>query len=445
MLWNYFKISLKVLKRRKFFTFISLFGISLTLMILTLVITFLQNELGNNYPLTEKDNMVFAFRLHKIRIEQDTIYKKDTTYQAGIMKVDSTLSVKDKQTGMSISQMSFKTINEHLSKAKNAINQSLFIPREQFACYRNDKKLAYDGSYTDKAYWDIFDFKFLEGQAYQNPQIENREPVAVISEKLKKEYFGSQTNVLGQSVEFGQKEYKVIGVIEDVKCSHDFVKSDIYVPYTLAHEDHFKSDKLLGSFNAVYLTKDDHQKQALIDELAHLGSQLPMPAKDHYNKTELIPLTFFENYAQEMMYSYKKEKSVRKLVMTLAILLSLFILLPTLNLININSTRIIERASEIGVRKAFGANTNNLILQFLFENIVLTMIGAIIGIGLSIIAIYFFNSLNIIADTQLKFNLPVFLYSLLVCLFFGILSGAIPAWKMSRLAIVNALKNKIND
>ena len=57
----------------------------------------------------------------------------------------------------------------------------------------------------------------------------------------------------------------------------------------------------------------------------------------------------------------------------------LFITLPTMNLVSINLSRIMERASEIGVRKAFGASSRTLVGQFVMENVVLTVIGGAIG------------------------------------------------------------------
>jgi putative ABC transport system permease protein len=65
-------------------------------------------------------------------------------------------------------------------------------------------------------------------------------------------------------------------------------------------------------------------------------------------------------------------------------LFALFVmLLPTLNLVNVNITRIMERSSEIGVRKAFGASSRTLVYQFIVENLILTFLGGFIGMVLS--------------------------------------------------------------
>ena len=129
------------------------------------------------------------------------------------------------------------------------------------------------------------------------------------------------------------------------------------------------------------------------------------------------------------------------ILITVIIVFALFImLLPTLNLININLSRIMERSSEIGVRKAFGASSRTLVYQFIVENIILTVFGALIGLLLSFIILTVVNNSDLIANLHLTINLTVLFYSLLACLVFGLLSGVYPAWRMSRLHVVTALK-----
>jgi putative ABC transport system permease protein len=115
-------------------------------------------------------------------------------------------------------------------------------------------------------------------------------------------------------------------------------------------------------------------------------------------------------------------------------------ILPTLNLVNINITRIMERSSEIGVRKAFGASSRTLVYQFIVENIILTLLGGVIGIILSFVVLQVLNSAHLIANLELSINFTVLFIGLLVCLVFGLISGVYPAWRMSKLNVVTALK-----
>ncbi|MEO0338783.1 MAG: FtsX-like permease family protein, partial [Bacteroidota bacterium] len=89
---------------------------------------------------------------------------------------------------------------------------------------------------------------------------------------------------------------------------------------------------------------------------------------------------------------------------------------------------------------AFGAHSSTILFQFVFENVILTFLGGIIGLVLAIVLLNIINSSNALGEISLGFNVRVFIYSFLICLTFGILSGIIPAYRMSRLHISNALK-----
>jgi putative ABC transport system permease protein len=118
----------------------------------------------------------------------------------------------------------------------------------------------------------------------------------------------------------------------------------------------------------------------------------------------------------------------------------LFMLLPALNLVNINVSRMLERSGEIGVRKAFGATGGRLVGQFLVENIFLTLLGGVLGLGLAAGTLALLNASHFFAYSNFALNSRVFAVALGVVLFFGILSGAYPAYKMSKLQAVKALK-----
>lgn len=117
-------------------------------------------------------------------------------------------------------------------------------------------------------------------------------------------------------------------------------------------------------------------------------------------------------------------------------------LLPALNLANINLSRILERTSEIGVRKAFGASSRALVGQFLVENVVLTLVGGSIGLVGGAIGLAIVNRSGLIPYADFSLNWRVFLYGLAAALVFGLLSGVYPAWRMSRLDPVQALRGR---
>jgi putative ABC transport system permease protein len=113
---------------------------------------------------------------------------------------------------------------------------------------------------------------------------------------------------------------------------------------------------------------------------------------------------------------------------------------PAVNLVNINISRIMERASEIGVRKAFGAPARTLVGQFLVENILLTVIGGAVGFVLSIFVLQAITDSGLFTYARFTINLRVFGWGMAFAVLFGLISGVYPAWRMSRLNPVQALK-----
>jgi putative ABC transport system permease protein len=153
--------------------------------------------------------------------------------------------------------------------------------------------------------------------------------------------------------------------------------------------------------------------------------------------------TRFEAFSREALgtrgsHSEEVQTGTVRLIFILAALL--FITLPTMNLISINLSRIMERASEIGVRKAFGASSRSLIGQFVLENVVLTVIGGAIGFVLAVIALPALSRLELIPYATFDINFRIFGYCMLLAAIFGAISGAYPAWRMSRMHPVNALR-----
>jgi putative ABC transport system permease protein len=128
------------------------------------------------------------------------------------------------------------------------------------------------------------------------------------------------------------------------------------------------------------------------------------------------------------------------LLLEIAAAMLLFMLLPALNLVNLNTGRILERSSEIGVRKAFGATSRQLACQLVVENVLLSLAGGLIGLACTRLVLWWLESAQLIPYLKVGLNPTVFACGMLLAFVFGLLSGLIPAWKMSRLDPVHALK-----
>jgi putative ABC transport system permease protein len=230
-------------------------------------------------------------------------------------------------------------------------------------------------------------------------------------------------------------------VVPNVSLARDVPFADIWVPLTTAKTDAYKRE-LLGDFNAIALARDQAALAHIHDEfnarLAHVEFEKP---KEY--KTLVAPFeTKFDSMARDLPTADRKspDRQGWKLLSTLLALGFLFMLLPAVNLMNINVSRIMERSSEIGVRKAFGASSRTLVGQFVVENVLLTLIGGVIGFVLSELVLRALTASNLVRYAEFHVNLRIFLYGLIMAMLFGLFSGVYPAWRMSRLNPVQALK-----
>lgn len=426
MLKNYIKIAFKVMLRRKFFTVVSLFGISFTLSVLLVVTAFINNELGERAPETKKYRSLYV-----VWVETG----------------------KDDQESIRISTPSYHFISKYVKSLQTPESVTMFSSRRWTTEYVNDKNLDIDFVYTDAEFWGIFDFHFIAGKPYSQIDIDKSEPVVVINEDIAKQYFeGSEP--LGGIIEINKRIFRVIGVVKDVPYKNWTVgpESKVWIPYTTIVQDYKKSElqpSFAPGFKAVLLAKKSADMKKI---KAELQSQVD---KVSFNNPKAISWLNCEALSQKEMLAYsaffytnddqinktnRPNSNVGKLYFWLGLVGLLFMSMPAINLMNLNSSRILERSSEIGIRKAFGASSNTLVGQFLTENIFVTLIGAAIGYGLAFVFINIINESGYIPYSNLKLNTTVFFYGLMISLFFGFLSGVYPAYRMSRLHPASALK-----
>jgi putative ABC transport system permease protein len=409
MLKNYFKIAIAVLRRRKFFTFISLFGISFTLTILLVLTAFIDKVVGDNYPDKKRDRSLYISRISQVG--------KGST---------------------SSGPPSFYFLTHYAGSLKTPVKIAISSGFSGTNTYVNNKKIEVNYKYTNAEYWDVLEYDFLEGKAFNKQQVTNTDKVAVISEDMKKEYFGDVPNVVGKNIEADNVKYRVIGVIKSVPVTSYMLYSDIYLPYTVAKDGGYKSNKgYQGGYFGILLANSKNDVDKMHDEYEQMIQRLPVEDKKTFDHIFSHADTYIRSYVDNGDETHSGTFIV---ITAISIFAFILMLLPTLNLVNINITRIMERSSEIGVRKAFGASSRTLVYQFIVENIILTLLGGIIGVVLSFIALQVLNSANLIPNLELSINFTVLFICLLVCLVFGLLSGVYPAWRMSKLNVVTALK-----
>ena len=411
MLKNYFKIFLKVAMQSKLFTILSLFGISLTIM------------------------FVMIFSMTITRITSGSGPEKDLNQLVFVQRVKTVETHKGKKNdGYSISAVSKKLADEHLKKTKSADIVSMYSGPNPWEFIFNGNYQKKMQNQTDAEYWDIFSYEFLEGRPYNEKEVTDGANLAVITKSLKELLFGSEQNVLGKTIQYTSMNLVVSGVVEDPPKTDQNALGDLYFPYTLLKGDNY--DDYFGGYKLAFKSSS-RNFTAIRTEVQDIVSRL-----DAADTTRAVFLSGPYSQIEKMMVGYGDPEDYtlgssifRYLMMALA-----FILLPAINLMALNFARIHERGEEIAVRKSFGAASSVLRGQFLFENILMTLAGGIIGIIFSYIVVGLLgNSLTLSIDfmnsvpLSFSFNFKVFAATLIACLIFGLLSGFLPAVRLSRM------------
>ncbi|TQV85432.1 ABC transporter permease [Aliikangiella coralliicola] len=416
MFKNYLVTAWKVLQRRKFFTFISLFGITITLTVLMILSTVLDNFLNPSGPSKNSDHLLFVDRI----------------------KVTS----KDGNSNWT-SQPGFRFLKDNVLKLKMPEKFSIFTVIEESASYLNGDKVTNHLRLTDSTYWEVLDFNFIEGHPFNKQELESGKKVAVINETTRRNFFGD-ANAVGKSIEINSQKYQVVGVVRDVSFMEIQAYSDIWLPYTTSSSTSYRSN-LIDNWNAIlYHSNSNMIKSMQAEYIAMLKNDFVTPDPEEFHKVEGGADTLLDIFAREFTSSYGYDSGAASLISILIGLTISFMLLPSINLINLNISRIMERSSEIGVRKAFGASTTQLVIQFVTENIIITAIGGILGLLLSGLILFQIEQSGLVPGADFRYSWHTFIYGSGLIFLFGLLSGAYPAFKMSKLHPVAALKGGSN-
>ncbi len=402
--------------RRKLFTIISLFGISFTLTILITGAAFYDFLVNPNYPELKQDRILYVNRVHLWEKENYNVYLGDPGYYF-IQKYVQSL-----------------TTPEFIS-VYSAGNTSV-------TSYRNNKKIKMDLRHVDANFWRILDFEFLYGRPFNSKEVETAANVAVVSESTAKEYFGTTEDPTGKFIEADKVKFKVIGVVKDVPVVRIDSYAKIWIPLTVTKKA-LNNVSLHGDHAAMLLAEDASDVKKIKSEFQNHISKVDFSGNKPYKNIESYAETKLTNFTRAMLGN-GSGTGLTSFYLILTLILLFCMLLPAINLTNINVNRILERSSEIGVRKSFGSARQTLLFQFLIENIIITLIGSIFAFVFSVLILQLIESSGLIPYGDFTINYRIFFYGVLISLLFGMLSGLIPALRMSRLQIVEAFRGGVS-
>lgn len=424
MLKNYLKIAWSVAQRRKLFTAINLACIVLTLVVLLVVAAMLQEAF---YP-------------------SGVEHRSNRFLQVQLLEATN-----EKRTGISRSPLGYRVIDKYLKpmQGKELEVVAAVTGLEPTSVIMNDSSTEVQMRHADAEYWRVMDFKVLAGRVPSADDVAQGRMLAVLSRSMAVKLFADPAP-LGRKVEAGAQSFTVIGVVED--ALHLNAYADMWVPLT-AYPNTMYRQQMTGNFIALLMARSPDDLPAIRAKVNQIARHMDFGADPEFTQGEMWADSKIDLFARLLTGSKDVNADLGivsiggrqlcggALVMAgISFLMLLFMLLPALNLVNLNIGRIMERSTEIGVRKAFGATNRQLAVQLVLENVVLCLAGGAIALVLAAGVLWWLEAAGPIPYLKVGINLAVFGWGLLITVVFGVLSGVVPAWKMSRLDPVHALK-----
>jgi putative ABC transport system permease protein len=292
--------------------------------------------------------------------------------------------------------------------------------------------------FTEPTFFKIFDRPAIIGDAEKSIDEPNE---AVISRKLALKYF-KREDVVGEVVEFEDRQYKIGAVINDHGANTD-MPFDLLLSYETIRKKTEENGwgSIWSDEHCYFLLKDD----ASIDQL-----NARMPAfsnkyvgEKNYNKQAFTiqPLSEVHYDDRYGAYSYNTVTIGNILVMTVV---GIFLLLTAcINFINLTTAEAIKRSKEVGVRKTLGGSRSQLIFQFLGETSFITLTSIVVSLCLAQVALGFLNPfLEMELAIHLSSDTALLIYLVTVFIGVSLLSGLYPSLVMSGYKPAIAMKSQ---
>ena len=278
---------------------------------------------------------------------------------------------------------------------------------------------------------EAFQVYVREGVAFGDAEIRQNASVAVIGAKVKEELFGS-SDALGEQITIGGRKFRVVGIFPQ-KGQVGFFNFDelVIVPYTTAQ---------------LYLLGVDYYHEIIVksespDVVARTLYDIKATLRETHNIGDPKDDDFFVVTQQAL--TEQVQVIIGTLTLFLSSVVAIALVVGGIGVMNIMLVSVTERTREIGLRKALGATQKDILLQFLFEAILLTGMGGVIGIIIG--GVFAFGASLIIRATfspewVFTFPLSAVFLGLGVSSGVGLVFGLYPARQASKKSPIEALR-----
>ncbi|MBX3280386.1 MAG: ABC transporter permease [Acidobacteria bacterium] len=276
-------------------------------------------------------------------------------------------------------------------------------------------------------YASVTNISVQEGRFFTEVEDRHRRDVMVIGVDVADALFPQRTQIVGEVVELGGKNFEIIGVLEKRKSGffgENEEDSAIFIPFETARKMFPQRDFMLLVMRA--------RSGRLAEAFNQAEEILRRQRGVKFNESNNFDL----NTADRMIEQFD---GITQAVGMVAIAISgVGLLVGGIGVMNIMLVSVTERTREIGVRKAIGARKRDIVTQFLFEAMTLTGIGGLLGVALSVVVSY----VLMFFLPQLPASIPVWavVVGLTVSIGIGLVFGVWPARKAARLDPIDCLR-----
>ncbi len=429
----YLKQAMQMLRQNKFFSIIYITGTGLAITMVMILAILYYFRTGNIAPEINRDRMLV--------IQHGKILNKT------------------EGQGNGSSRLSYPTIKEcfYSMQTPEAVTAILPIGEQTEFIQTLGSDEVYNGLVmgTDVAFWKIFQFRFLAGKPYTEEEFTSGIRKAVVSESLARRLFNT-SDATGKTFLLNFEEYQVSGVVEDVPSIAQFCYAEMWIPFTNRPSQIQGSkwcDFILGHMQLYILAKKPGDFDAIRREAEENCRRYSANIPQYNFVLNEQPDTVLRAWLRTDSFASPK---FMKLFIQIFSVIFLLLLVPSINLTGMTASRMKKRMEELGIRKAFGAQNRTLLLQILYENLLLTLLGGLIGLLISyglifmlkgwLLGNYDWDGSSLTASIDLSpgmlINPAIFGYTLIFCLILNLMSALVPAWRALRRPIVDALNDK---
>jgi putative ABC transport system permease protein len=425
MLKNFFILALRNLLKRKTYSFINIFGLATGVAVCLVILKYVDFELSYD-------------RFHK---NANDIYRTTTSYyQSGEFRGTGIVSGYAQGPSMLADIPEIKTYIRTHPMYGGAV--ATYKRETGDASIFREENLQF----ADSTFFDVFTYEASTGNlasALDNPNS------VVITQKIADKYFKPEEDPLGKILKisggWADGDYEVTAVLKEVPENSHFQFDFLFPIHNLLNNGQYKQDDGWGWNNFVTYV----QLHANAD-IKSAEEKIPAFV-EKYNGKELA------NSNGKIVYNFQpivdihlspglnleSSATISANTIYFFLIISVFILaIAWVNYINLSTARAMERAREVGIKKAIGVYKSQLITQFIFESILVNFLGIIFAV---IIAIALLPVLGEIVNKNFSFDFSDYrFWGILVALFLtgSFVSGAYPAFVLSSFSITEVLKGK---